>query len=202
MHRRWPLTQCAQEATRGSAWSSAVLLLHRARVAAALGDLDRAIADLRQGGELAQLWGVENPAMMPWRSQLAVALAARAELEEGQRLASVELGLARRWGAPRPIGIALHAAGLTAGRDGDRSLSRAVDVLRAPTRRSSSRERWPIWARSHAERATARELGSCCGNPSTSPTTAARSPSLDAPAMSCAWPAPAPVVTPFADVTR
>ncbi len=143
------------------AWSSAVLLHHRARVAAALGDLDSAIADLRQSGELAAVWGVENPAMMPWRSQLAVALAARGELVEAQRLASVELALARRWGAPRPIGIALRAAGVAAGRDGDRSLSDAVEVLRdadAPLELARALADLGALARRTGSRTRAREL--------------------------------------------
>ena len=112
------------------AWSSAVLLHHRARVAAALGDWDGAIADLRQSGELATVWGVENPAMMPWRSELAVALAARGENVEAQCLAAEELASALRWGAPRPIGVARHAEGVAAGRDGAPMLSEAIDVLR------------------------------------------------------------------------
>jgi hypothetical protein len=168
------------------AWSSAVLLHHRARVAAVLGELDAAIADLRQSGELAAVWGVENPAMMPWRSQLAVMLAARGELEEAQRLTSAELALAQRW--------ARH------GRSGSPCMQRASPPVatvvgrcqepwtccEAPTRRSSWRERLPIWARSPAGRATARERGSCCASPSTSLTATARSPSLDAPAVNCA----------------
>jgi DNA-binding CsgD family transcriptional regulator len=143
------------------AWSSAVLLRHRARVAAALGDVDGAIADLRQSGELATIWGVENPAMMPWRSQLAVALAARGELVEAQRLASAELALAHRWGAPRPIGIALHAAGVAAGRDGGRSLSSAVDVLRgadAPLELARALADLGALARRTGNRTRAREL--------------------------------------------
>jgi DNA-binding CsgD family transcriptional regulator len=143
------------------AWSSAVLLHHRARVAAALGDLDSAIADLRRSGELATAWGVENPAMMPWRSQLAVALAARGELTEAQRLASVELELAHRWGAPRPIGIALHAAGVAAGRDGGPSLSRAVEVLRgadAPLELARALAELGSLARRTGNRKRAREL--------------------------------------------
>ena len=126
-----------------------------------LGNLDGAIADLRQGGELATLWGVENPAMMPWRSQLALALAARGELGEAQRLASVELALAHRWGAPRPIGIALHAAGVAAGRDGGRSLSRAVDVLRgaqAPLELARALADLGALARRTGGRTRAREL--------------------------------------------
>ena len=143
------------------AWSSAVLLHHRARVAAALGDLDSAIADLRHSGELATVWGVENPAMMPWRSQLAVALAARGEPAEAQRLASVELGLAHRWGAPRPIGIALHAAGVAAGRDGGPSLSQAVEVLRgadAPLELARALAELGSLARRTGNRKRAREL--------------------------------------------
>src|SRR5947209_13794867 len=53
-------------------WPANVLLHYRARVHAALRDLDAAAADLRQNGELTAAWRVEEPGMMPWRSPLAL----------------------------------------------------------------------------------------------------------------------------------
>ncbi len=71
-----------------------------------------------------------NPAFSAWRSDASTALAALGELDEARRLAQEELELARRFGAPRAIGIALRACGLAGGeRDGIRYLSEAVDTL-------------------------------------------------------------------------
>ena len=112
-------------------WPANVLLHHRARVHAALGDHAAAMADLRRNGELTAAWRVEDAGMMPWRSQLALMLTTRGEHAEAQALAASELEAARRWGAPRAIGVALHAAGVAAD-DGDQDLlTEAVTVLAA-----------------------------------------------------------------------
>jgi DNA-binding CsgD family transcriptional regulator len=111
-------------------WPANVLLHHRARVHVALRDLDAAAADLRQNGELTAAWRVEEAGMMPWRSQLALLLATRGDHAEAQALAASELQAARRWGAPRAIGVALHAAGVAAGGErGQALLTEGVAVL-------------------------------------------------------------------------
>ena len=112
------------------AWPANVLLHHRARVLAALGETDRAIADLRLNAQLTAAWGFENPAMMPWRSQLALALAADGQHEEATALTDEEVRRARVWGGPRTLGVALHAAGVVAGRNGEPELQAAVTALR------------------------------------------------------------------------
>jgi DNA-binding NarL/FixJ family response regulator len=61
-------------------------------------------------------WGRDTPSLLPWRSSAALSLAALGQGEEGRRLAREELELASRFGAPRAIGIALRAVGLTAQR--------------------------------------------------------------------------------------
>ena len=43
---------------------------------AAAGDHPAAAADLLKAGELAQQWGIPNPAILPWRSAAALSLAA------------------------------------------------------------------------------------------------------------------------------
>ena len=66
----------------------------------------------------------------PWRSQAALALLRLGGIDEGRRLAREELELSRRWGAPRTIGISLHALGLVEGSAaGEKRLREAVEVL-------------------------------------------------------------------------
>ena len=112
------------------AWATTPLLLARGRLHAAAGDHSRALADLLASGERAEAWGVRNPAMHPWRSSAAVSLAVVGRHDEARRLAGEEVELARAWGAPRAIGVALRAAGLA--HDGDRGielLRQAVTTL-------------------------------------------------------------------------
>jgi DNA-binding CsgD family transcriptional regulator len=142
-------------------WPANVLLHYRARIHVALGDLDAAIDDLRRNGELTAAWRVEDAGMMPWRSQLALVLATRGEHAEAQALAASELEAARRWGAPRAIGVALHAVGVAAGGDrGQAALTEAAAVLAASDARlEHARALTELGAllRRRGERAAARE---------------------------------------------
>lgn len=73
---------------------------------------------------------MSNPAVVPWRSEAAVAAAWTGEHARARELAAEELELARRWGAPRAIGVALRAAGLvTGGAAGIELLEESVRVL-------------------------------------------------------------------------
>jgi DNA-binding CsgD family transcriptional regulator len=97
----------------------------------AAGDHAAATADLLKAGELADQWGILNPAILPWRSAAALSLSALGDQQAARRLCAEEIGAARHWGAGRALGIALHAAGVAQG--GDRGiglLSEAVAVLR------------------------------------------------------------------------
>ena len=98
---------------------------------AAAGDHTAAVADLLTAGKHADRWGIPNPAILPWRSDAALALAAVGDRTEAIRLATAEVDVARRWGAGRALGIALRAAGLVNGSgDGTQLLAEAVAVLR------------------------------------------------------------------------
>jgi DNA-binding CsgD family transcriptional regulator len=98
---------------------------------AAAGDHRSAVADLRTAGALAIRWGVRNPAMLAWRSNAALSLAALGDRQTATRLAGEEVDLARGWGDRRGLGVALRAAGLVArGNDGIALLAEAVSVLR------------------------------------------------------------------------
>ncbi len=98
-------------------WPYNVVRHARGRLAAAAEDNDAAISDLTAAGELAGRWGIANPAMMPWRSDLASCLLARGETAAARRLCAVELEAARQWGTPRAVGISLRALGTAQGGD-------------------------------------------------------------------------------------
>ena len=82
------------------------LRLHQGRPAEAL-------ENLLAAGEIALAVGAPNPAVGPWRSRAARAAAQLGDADEAARLAGEELELARRFGAPGAIGVALSAAGST-----------------------------------------------------------------------------------------
>jgi DNA-binding NarL/FixJ family response regulator len=89
-----------------------------------------ALADFTEVGRILEALEIHNPAWRPWRSHAALALHALGRDDEGYALAAEELELARRWGAPRSIGVALRALGLVqGGREGEAHLREAVPVL-------------------------------------------------------------------------
>jgi DNA-binding CsgD family transcriptional regulator/ribosomal protein S18 acetylase RimI-like enzyme len=99
-------------------------LASRARLAMTLGRAQDALDGFRACDDIARAWGARNPALCPWRSRAALAALQLGNREEADRFAAAELEDARRWQAPRPIGIALRAQGLIEGGDG------GVDLLR------------------------------------------------------------------------
>jgi DNA-binding CsgD family transcriptional regulator len=74
--------------------------------------------------------GVENPAVLAWRSAAALSLAELGRTEEARALAAEELRRARSYGARRAIGVALRATALV-GPAGERAktLEAALEVL-------------------------------------------------------------------------
>jgi hypothetical protein len=64
---------------------TADFLLARGRLWAATGDHEAAVADYAACGRLLETWAITNPAVMPWRSHAALALAATGELDEAIR---------------------------------------------------------------------------------------------------------------------
>jgi DNA-binding CsgD family transcriptional regulator len=112
-------------------WPTTPLLLARGRLRAATGDSAAAIEDLIATGDRVADWGLSNPAMTPWRSSAVAPLLAAQARTEAIRLATEELRLARRWGAPRAIGVALRALGTArGGQRGIQLLSEAAATLR------------------------------------------------------------------------
>jgi ATP/maltotriose-dependent transcriptional regulator MalT len=77
---------------------------------AAAGNHEAAIEELRDCDHPA--FGGENPAMLAWRSATALSLAALGRDDEARVLAADEVRRSRAFGAPRAIGIAMHAEAL------------------------------------------------------------------------------------------
>jgi hypothetical protein len=74
---------------------------------------------------------MHNPALLAWRSHLALALLGLGYRDRALELACEEVELARAWGAPRTIGVALRTQGLAeGGAKGIATLRGSLDVLR------------------------------------------------------------------------
>jgi DNA-binding CsgD family transcriptional regulator len=102
----------------------------RGRVHLAQGRIEDAIADLEELGRRDERRDHPNPAAHPHRSRLALALLRQGDADRALALADEETALARRWGAPRALGIALRTRGLCErGEAGLARLRESVDVL-------------------------------------------------------------------------
>ncbi|MCR3754359.1 ATP-binding protein [Lentzea californiensis] len=113
-------------------WSFGGVLTVRGRVLTARGDDHDALEAFLAAGRHCAAWPYRNPAALSWRSGAALACAAMGDGERARDLAQEEVALARVWGAPRALGMALRAEGrVTAGTAGRTLLEEAVRVLRA-----------------------------------------------------------------------
>ena len=113
----------------GDGYTGTLVLNARARLRVAQGNAQAALDDLLEVGRRQEVMREPNPAAIDWRSQAAIAYAMLGRPDEGVALAREELELARRFGAPRAIGIALRTRGVIA--DDLDALREAVDVLAA-----------------------------------------------------------------------
>ncbi|MBP2474641.1 DNA-binding CsgD family transcriptional regulator [Crossiella equi] len=100
------------------------LLAGRGRLRIAAGTPAEGVEDLLCAGRRLDAWRLPNPAVLPWRSGAAIGLAALGRLGTAKALAAEELELARAWGAPQAVGVALRVSGVLA------RGSAAVDLLR------------------------------------------------------------------------
>lgn len=113
-------------------WTYGGLLTVLGRTHVVLGDDHQALEAFLAVGRHCAQWPYRNPATLAWRSGAALACAALGDGERARRFADEEVALARIWGAPRALGMALRAAGrVTAGTAGRTLLEEAVRVLRA-----------------------------------------------------------------------
>jgi DNA-binding CsgD family transcriptional regulator len=104
-------------------------LFARGRLRIAQGHEEEGLQDVLLAGHREMALGGVTPAALDWRSTAAPILAAWGRREEAQRLTAEELELARAFGAPRALGIALRAAGLVA--EGDSRMELLHDAADA-----------------------------------------------------------------------
>jgi ATP/maltotriose-dependent transcriptional regulator MalT len=139
-----PLAEDLQSTSR----TAAVLRAARGRLRFVQRRLGEAVRDFRAIGEIALGTGAISPSFMPWRSELALAELALGDVDSARDHSEEELELARAFGAPRALGIALRAAGLvTGGQRGEQLLREAIEVLDGPhTRLEQARARADLGA--------------------------------------------------------
>ncbi|MEV5599498.1 LuxR C-terminal-related transcriptional regulator [Streptomyces sp. NPDC052496] len=104
------------------------LLAARAALWRLRGEPGRAADDLLAAGRQLVRRGAVNPAVVPWRSRAALALAADGAADRAETLAREELEAARRWGTARTIGVARHALAMT--RSGERRRTLLAEAVR------------------------------------------------------------------------
>lgn len=103
------------------------LLFSRGRLRLAAERPEEALDDLLRCGRRLARWATGNPAAVAWRSSAALAHHALGQVDAAHSLALEEVELARGFGAPRALGIALRTAGMV---QGDEALLReSVSVL-------------------------------------------------------------------------
>ena len=102
----------------------------RACLRVALGDDRGGLEEFLATGRFAWEWGAVNPALTPWRSEAGLAASRLGEHERARPLVAEELERARRFGAPRALGMALRAEALVVADGSTESLlTEAVAVL-------------------------------------------------------------------------
>ena len=113
-------------------WYFSNVVHSRARLRLAQGRPEQALQDLQALMERYASTVHCAPTLWPWRSDMAIVLAARGEQDTARRLAAEEIEIARSMGARRALGVALRAAGAVARGDAALELSEeAVAVLGA-----------------------------------------------------------------------
>lgn len=107
------------------------LLMSEGRLHALAGDLPAARRALETCRERHELLGLRNPGSGTWRAGLARLAAFEGDAAEARRLAEEELAIAREWGAPRNLGMALRTLAALSGDVAERRalLEEAVAVL-------------------------------------------------------------------------
>jgi DNA-binding CsgD family transcriptional regulator len=71
-----------------------------------------ALKGFLEAGRLLTALGIDNPAVLPWRSRAARCHAMLGDNSAATSLAAEEVTLARNWGAPRALSTALATAGM------------------------------------------------------------------------------------------
>ena len=151
-----------QDDLQSTSQTAAVLRSAWGRLRFAQRRFDEAVRLFAAEGEIAVATGASSPSFLPWRSDAAVAELALGDVDAARRHSEEELELARAFGTPRALGVALRAAGLVAGGErGEQLLREAVEVLDSPdTRLEQARARTDLGAllRRGNRRVDAREM--------------------------------------------
>ena len=111
----------------------------RGRLRIAQGRLAEGLDDFLAIGTLLTRATITCPGYLPWRSEAALAQLALGDHESAERLAEEELQLARAFGAPCALAVALRAAGVVSG--GDRGASLLSEAIEAFARGEARLER-------------------------------------------------------------
>jgi len=125
--------------TESGSLISPPLRFARGRLRLAQGRVTEGLEDILAVGALLTRSLVTSPGALPWRSEAALVHLALGDQEAAERLAEEELQLARAFGAPRALGVALRAAGVVAG--GDRGASLLREAIHAFERAGARLER-------------------------------------------------------------
>ncbi|MGI8711634.1 MAG: helix-turn-helix transcriptional regulator [Solirubrobacteraceae bacterium] len=99
----------------GTSYPETLLLHARGGLRLAQANPSGALDDLIEVGRRQEILAEQNPALIDWRSLAALALAELDRRDEAVALSEQEVLLARRFGAPRALGLALSAAGAIRG---------------------------------------------------------------------------------------
>jgi DNA-binding CsgD family transcriptional regulator len=123
----------AAAASASLAGATVMAYLHHARGLVAMESRDRraAVVHLQAADAVFGSLGEVSPAVLSWRSDLARAYAGLGESEQALALARQELALARSFGAPRPVAVALRALAAVSPDDRLEHLGEAVEISAA-----------------------------------------------------------------------
>jgi DNA-binding CsgD family transcriptional regulator len=130
-----------QEEVEGPSLAAAILRFGRGRLRVACSRVDEGLSDFLAVGRLLRAALALCPGYLPWRSEAALAYVLLGEQEQAAALAAEEVELARVFGAPGTLGVALRGAGLVeGGTTGEALLREAVTAHeQAPVRLEHAR---------------------------------------------------------------
>jgi DNA-binding CsgD family transcriptional regulator len=121
------LSERTGSGTGRSAWRDAA----HGIIAARTGDDSAALEAFLTCGKRLNGLLVQNPVVLPWRSEAGLAAHRLGHPEQARTLISEELRLAERFGAPRALAVATRAAALLDRDHGVQQLRSAADALHA-----------------------------------------------------------------------
>jgi DNA-binding CsgD family transcriptional regulator len=117
----------------GAALSATIFRHTRGHLSFARGRFADALDDFQAAGAIATSGLGLSPSYLAWRSDAALAALAIGDCDTARSLSDEELGMARAFGAPRTLGVALRAVGLvTGGHTGEQLLRESAEVLAGP----------------------------------------------------------------------